>query len=171
MDVIEAIKARQETKKFKRDLIPEEKLKAVMNAMRLASSAKNLQPWKFIIVRDEDLKRKLVGACGNQKFIAEAPIVVIACGLVGEAYPYLGYYMSSYPVDVAIALDNLMLAAHSEGLGTSLVFDFHEEKVKELFAIPQDVKVVAITPLGFPEAMDNPGRKHISEIVCYDKYE
>jgi len=171
MDVIEAIKSRQDTKRFKRDMIPEDKLKTILNATRLASSAKNLQPWKFIVIRDEDLKRKLVGACNNQKIVIEAPMVIIACGIVSEAYPYLGSYMSSYPVDVAMALTHLTLAASSEGLGTNLIFDFHEDKVKELFNIPQDVKVIAVIPIGYPESMESCGRKHISEIVCYDKYE
>ncbi|PIV67717.1 MAG: nitroreductase, partial [Euryarchaeota archaeon CG01_land_8_20_14_3_00_38_12] len=75
MDVYEAIKNRKSIRKYKPTPIPEEKLKNILNAMRLAPSAKNLQPWKFVVVRDEEIKRKLIPACNNQKFIAEAPII------------------------------------------------------------------------------------------------
>ncbi len=171
MDVMEAIKIRRSIRRYKPTPIPEEKLRTVLNAARLAPSAKNLQPWKLVIVRDEDVKRALIPACNNQKWMAEAPIIIAACAVQDEAFGMMGGYMNSYPVDVAIALDHLTLAAVNEGLGTCWIGAFNEDKVKTVLNVPMDVKVVALTPLGFPnEEPISKGRKHLSELICYNKY-
>lgn len=171
MDMMEAIRARKSVRRYQPTPIPEQKLQAVLNAARLAPSAQNLQPWKFIVVRDESLKRKLVNGCHNQKFIAEAPVVIVACALEDEATAMVGGYMNSYPMDIAVALTHLILAATSEGLGTCLIGEFSEERVKAVLNIPREIRVVALTPLGFPaESPQQTGRKNLSEIVCYDQY-
>lgn len=172
MDVAEAIKARRSVRKYKPMPIPEEALTKVLNAARLAPSAENMQPWRFVVVRDEDLKRKLAGACSNQTWIAEAPIIIAACGVPDEAGPTVGGYMDSVSVDVSIALTHAALEATNKGLGTCWVTAFSEERVKSILNIPPDVRVVALTPLGYPDEMPEPsGRKHLSQIVYYDKYE
>ncbi|HEY5605261.1 MAG TPA: nitroreductase family protein, partial [Thermoplasmata archaeon] len=79
MEVLEAIKSVKSVSKFKPDPIPEQKVQAIVNAARFAPSAENLQPWKFIIVTDEDTKRKLAGACTNAKSVANSPLVLVAC--------------------------------------------------------------------------------------------
>jgi len=165
MEVLEAIKSVKSVSKFKPDPIPEQKVQAIVNAARFAPSAENLQPWKFIIVTDEDTKRKLAGACTNAKSVANSPLVL-------EAVATVGGYMNSYPVDLGMALANVTVAAASEGLGTSWIFAFNEEKVKTLLSIPDDAHVVGLTPLGVPEAFEPPaGRKHLSEILSYNAYE
>lgn len=171
MDLYETIKLRKSVRKYRRDPVPEESLKKILNAARMAPTAENFQPWKIIVVTDEDIKRKLVPACNNQRFVAEAPVVLVACGLPDEAYPIMGGYMNSYPVDVAIVLDHLMLAAASEGLGTCWIGSFKEEKVAETVGVPQEAKVVALTPLGYPaEEMERTDRKNLTELVSYNKY-
>jgi nitroreductase len=171
VDFYETIKLRKSVRKYRRDPVPEESLKKILNAARMAPTAENFQPWKIIVVTDEDIKRKLVPACNNQRFVAEAPVVLVACGLPDEAYPIMGGYMNSYPVDVAIVLDHLMLAAASEGLGTCWIGSFKEEKVAETVGVPQEAKVVALTPLGYPaEEMERTDRKNLTELVSYNKY-
>src|SRR6266852_5241201 len=163
MEVLEAIKSVKSVSKYKPDPVPEQKVQAVVNAARFALSADNLQPWKFIVVSDEDAKRK---------HMADAPLVVVACARLDEAVAMIGGYMNSYPVDVGMALANVTVAATSEGLGTSWIFTFNEEKVKSLLKIPADAHVVGLTPLGIPEAYEAPaGRKHLSEILAYNAYE
>lgn len=172
MEVLEAIKSVKSVSKFKPDPIPEQKVQAIVNAARFAPSAENLQPWKFIIVTDEDTKRKLAGACTNAKSVANSPLVLVACARLDEAVATIGGYMNSYPVDLGMALANVTVAAASEGLGTSWIFAFNEEKVKSLLSIPDDAHVVGLTPLGVPEAFEPPaGRKHLSEILSYNAYE
>ena len=171
MEVLEAIKQAKSVSKFRPDPIPEQKIQTVLNAARLAPSVENLQPWKFIAVTDEDAKRKLAGMVTNGRLL-EAPVVIVACARLDEAVGLIGGYMNSYPVDLGMALANLTLAATSEGLGTSWVFAFNEEKVRSLLRVPEDARVVGLTPVGFPEAHEPPsGRKHLSEILAYNAYE
>lgn len=172
MDLMEAIKTRRSIRKFKETLVPENLLKEVLNAARLAPSADNAQPWKIIVVRDEQVKQKVTQACNGQKFLVQAPIVLVICGIPEEAFQTVGGYMSSHVIDASIALDHVTLAAHSLGLGTCWVAWFKEEKVKDILGIPEDVRVVALTPLGYPdESPERPSRKNLEELIAYDKYE
>src|SRR5437879_11635839 len=100
--------------------------------------------------------RKPVVACTNAKHLAYAPLVVVASAPLDEAVAMIGGYMNSYPVDLGMALANVTVAATSEGLGTSWIFTFNEEKVKSLLNIPADAHVVGLTPLGIPEAYEAP---------------
>jgi len=171
MEVLEAIKQAKSVSKFRPDPIPEQKIQTVLNAARLAPSVENLQPWKFIAVTDEDAKRKLAGMVTNGRLL-EAPVVIVACARLDEAVGLIGGYMNSYPVDLGMALANLTLAATSEGLGTSWVFAFNEEKVKAALRMPEDARVIGLTPVGTPEAHEPPsGRKHLSEILAYNAYD
>jgi nitroreductase len=171
VDLFEAIKVRKSVRRFKRDSVPEEVLKRILNAARMAPTAENYQPWKIVVVTDEDTKRKLVPACNNQRFVAEAPIILVACGLPDEAYPIMGGYMNSYPVDVAIVLDHVMLAAAAEGLGTCWIGSFKEERISEAIGAPPEAKVVALTPLGYPaEEAERTDRKNLTELVSYNRY-
>src|SRR2546427_823025 len=156
MEALEAIKSVKSVSKYKPDPVPEQKVQAVVNAARFAVSADNIQPWKFIVVSDEDAKRKLAGACTNGRHMTDAPLVVVACARLDEAVAMIGGYMNSYPVDLGMALANVTMAATSEGLGTSWIFTFNEEKVKSLLNIPADAHVVGLTPLGIPEANEVP---------------
>jgi len=131
MDLMEAIKTRRSIRRYKETPVPEELLKTVLNAARLAPSANNAQPWRIIMVTDEDVKLKLAAGANNQRFIAQAPIILVACGLPDEAFQTVGGYMSSHVMDVSIALDHLTLAAHSVGLGTCWIAWFKEDKVRD----------------------------------------
>lgn len=171
VDLPEVIKARRSIRRYKPTPISDEILRRILGAARLAPSANNAQPWKLIVVRDEDMKLKLTQACNNKKWMAEAPVIVVACGFPDEADSYLGGYMNSFSIDVAIALDHLVLTASNEGLGSCWIGRFKEEKVKDLLDIPYDVKVVALIPLGYAnEEPEHSGRKHLSDLVCYDKF-
>ena len=172
MDVLEAIAARRSIRKYKPTPIPEDKLNTILKAARLAPSFENYQPWKFIIVRSEEKKRQVVQACSNSKFLLEAPIAIVACAFPDEAFGLMGGYMNSFSVDVAVALDHLTLAAVNEGLGTCWIGVFKEEKIQKALSIPDDVRVVAITPLGFPdEDPESSGRKPLEKIICYNTFE
>ncbi len=171
MDVYQAIKQRRSVRRYRPDPVPEEKLKRVLDAMRLAPSGKNAQPWRFIVVRDARVREKLVEACNGQQFVGEAPVVIVGCGWEQKAYPRMGGYWNSLPVDVAIALDHLSLAAVSQGLGTCWIGSFKEDAVKEILGIPEEVKVIALMPLGYP--VGEPGtkpRKRLEEVVAFDSW-
>ncbi|MBS7640006.1 MAG: nitroreductase family protein [Candidatus Bathyarchaeia archaeon] len=173
MDFYEVIRTRRSIRSYKPDPIPDDVLMRVLDAARIAPSGRNLQPWKFIVVRDAELKRRLAIACHGQMFIAEAPVVIVACGynIHGNRGEYMGDL--SMLVDVSIAFTHLILAARAEGLGTCWIGSFSNEEVKRILGIPEDVNVVAITPLGYPrgKSFREPGpRKSLQEIVSFDKY-
>jgi nitroreductase len=119
------------------------------------------------------LKRRLVAACHNQEFIAEAPVVIVACGY--NIHWNRGGYMGelSMLMDVSIAFTHLILAARAEGLGTCWIGSFDNKEVKKILGVPEDVNVVALTPLGYPkdEKFGEPGpRKPLSQIVSVDRF-
>ena len=167
--ILEAIKKRQSVRSYQDKEIPEAVLRQVLEAGRLAPSANNKQHWKFIVVKDKDLRKKLVPACKNQEFVGEAPVVIAGCGTDPD------YVMSNgehaYSIDLAIALEHMSLEAASLGLGTCWIGAFYQEQVKEILGVPEGVRIVNLLTLGYPEKLGpKTGRKPLSEIVCYDKY-
>jgi len=173
MDFYDVIRTRRSIRSYAPNPIPEDVLNKVLEAARLAPSGHNRQPWHLVVVRDEEIKKRLMPACGNQKHVAEAPIVIVACGrkLKFNRGAYMGEM--SFLMDVSIAFTHLILAARAEGLGTCWIGNFNNEQVKEVLKIPQDLNVVAITPLGYPKDVGfaEPGpRKTLQEITSVDKF-
>ncbi len=171
MSVLKVIQKRRSLRKYKGDRIPEDVLQRLLEAARLAPSGKNYQPWKFIIVQDKELREKLAQASAEQFFMAEAPIIIVACGFPDDSYSRMGRYMKSWPVDVTIALEHLILQATEEGLGTCWIGSFEESEVKAILNVPENVRVLALTPLGYPdETPPYRGRKRLDEIVSYNGF-
>ncbi len=172
MEFYEAVRRRVSVRAYRPDPVPEEVLNRILEAGRLAPSAKNYQPWKFIVIRDEKVKEELVPACRNQAFIAQAPVIICGCALLDQAWKGMGGYWSAAEVDVTIALEHIILAAAAEGLGTCWIGAFKEEDVRRVLGIPEGVKPVALTPVGYPSQETTPRpRKSLSEIVCFDRYQ
>lgn len=168
MDVHQAIKTRYSCRSYKPDPVPEEKLKKVLEAARLAPSAHNEQEWKFVVVKNIEKRKELSEAAG-QSFIAEAPVIIVAVATDPEHI--LSSEVPAYAVDLAIAADHITLAAVEEELATCWIGAFSQEKVKKVLGIPERYKVVVLLPLGFPA--DKPGpksRKNLEEIVCYENF-
>jgi nitroreductase len=170
MNVSEAIRCRRSIRAFKSKPVEEEKLQRILEAGRLSPSARNIQDRKFVVVRDRATREKLMKAAKNQSFVAQAPVVIVACGTMPEYVMSCGQL--AYPIDVAIAVDHMTLQAVEEGLGTCWVCAFSEPDVKKLLGIPDAVRVVTILPMGYPaeEPAARP-RKPIAEYASFEKYE
>jgi len=169
MNVHEAIKTRRAVRSYKPDPVPEESLKKILEAARLAPSAKNKQDWKFIVVKDLEKRKQLSKAARNQEFIAQAPIVIVGVALDPDYI--MGSEVPGYAVDLAIAMEHIALAAVEEGLGTCWVGGFYQEEVKQVLKIPEKYKVVILMPLGFPADKPVPkSRKNLEEIICYENF-
>ena len=168
MQLMQAIRARRSIRKFQDRPIEDETLLAVLDAGRLAPSAKNMQDWRFIVVRDETARRKLAVAARGQQFVAEAPVVIAACG-TSDLVMTCG--QPAYAIDVAIALDHMTLMAASLGLGTCWIGAFYEEQVRALLGVPDGVRIVALLPLGYPaeEPFARP-RKPLDEIMSWEHW-
>ncbi|MEN6626927.1 MAG: nitroreductase family protein [Candidatus Sumerlaeia bacterium] len=173
MDVMEAIRKRRSVRDYEPRPIPREVLESVTEALRLAPSACNFQPWRFVIVTDPDVRGRLAAACRNQRFIAEAPVIVAGCALTDESYTRMGGYWNSCDIDVAIALDHLTLAAAGAGLGTCWIGAFSEKDVKEVLGIPKNAKPIGLIVMGYPrEGVDLPAtpRKSRDQVFGENKF-
>jgi len=170
MKVFDAIKRRRSIRKYKKTVVKQEKLNAVLEAARLAPSADNKQPWAFIVVTDPQVKERLRSSYDEEWFI-EGPVIIVACAVPKEAWRRMDGE-EYWKVDVAIAMQNLVLAATELGLGTCWIADFNEEATKKALRIPQDVHVVAMTPLGYPDEEKGAvtRRKLINSIVHYNQW-
>jgi nitroreductase len=170
MDVFEAISRRGSVRAYKETEVEEEKLKKILEAARLSPSASNRQEWKFIVVRNKETRKKLARAAFGQSFIGEAPVVIVACGTESKAIMSCG--QPTHTVDVSIACAYLILQAYELGLGTCWIGAFNQDEIKKILSIPEQAKVVAITPLGYPNQLPQQKfRKSLDQIVSYEKYE
>ena len=176
MEVLEAIKMRRSVRAYAKTPIPPISISRMMKALRFAPSACNYQPWHFIWVQNEAMKRRIAATAGKKEWIADAPFIIVACGCPQSAYPSMGGHYNSVDIDVAIAIDHLTLVAVAEGLGTCWIGAFNEAGVKQLLAIPPEMKVVAMTPVGFPATPDlirpvaETDRKPLKDIVSANVY-
>lgn len=170
MNVMDAVKLRKSVRAFLDKPVEEEKLNAVLEAGRLAPSASNRQEWRFVIVSDPVTRKKLGEAAGGQAFVEEAPVVIVACAQTDGHVMRCGQL--SYPIDVAIALDHITLAAVEQGLGTCWIGLFDEQKVKDILGIPEQIRVVELMPLGYPADPSVKFKKRLplSEIVKYERW-
>ncbi len=169
MNVMEAIRQRRSIRAYQDRPVEEEKLQAVLEAARLAPSASNRQEWRYIIVRDAAMRSQLAEAANGQKFVGEAPVVIVACAKTDGHKMTCGE--ACYPIDVAISLDHITLKAAEEGLGTCWIGAFDQPAVKKLLNIPEDIRVVELMPLGYP-AYEPAERSRLSldEIVVQEKW-
>ena len=153
MDIYEAIYGRRSVRHYdsSRD-VPQEVVEKLLKAAVQAPSAGNLQPWRFWVIRGKSLKEAMAEAAGNQFFVAQASAIVVVCAdLEASSWGYGQRGVDLYSIqDTAAAIQNLMLAACAEGLGTCWVGAFHEDKVKRYLKLPPHFRPMAIVPLGYP---------------------
>ncbi len=170
MDVFSTISQRCSVRAYKAMDVEEDKLNKILEAARLSPSASNRQEWKFIVVKNKETKKKLARAAFGQSFIGEAPVVIVACGTESKAI--MGCGQPTHTVDVSIACAFMILQAYELGLGTCWIGAFSEDGVKRILKIPEHVRVVAMTPVGYPnQSPSQKSRKDIDQIVCLEKYE
>ena len=179
-DVLDVIKGRRSIRKFKGEAIPEDILLKLFDAARWAPSWANTQCWEFIVIEDSKIKEELAKTLipdrnPAKEAVKTAPIVIAALGKKGVS----GYYKGS-PVtnkgdwlmfDVALAIQNMVLEAHSLGLGTVIVGALDFDRAKQILKVPDDRELVALIPIGYPAEIPKPPiRKEISDFIYYNEY-
>lgn len=203
LDVLEAIQKRRSIRKFKKTPLTMEQINNLLEAARLAPSGCNVQPWRFIIVNDIQLKTKLCEASFDQQFIKDAPIVIVCCSdlhswkqskektqeLLNRDDINLGKKcekalmvrveratvdsiydrIPSVMLNVAIAIEHIVLTAVELGLGSCWIRLFDEKKIKQILNLPEHVFVVALLPIGIPNE-DPPARPRLplSKIILHN---
>lgn len=169
MDIFETVSQRYSCRSYKSLAIEGEKLGKVLEAGRLAPSARNRQDWRFVVVTDAATREKLGDAANGQKFVATAPAVIVGCSNCSDTMS-CGQPVGA--IDVAIALEHIALVATALGLATCWIGAFDAEKVKAILGIPGDVSVIELMPIGYPaDTQGVANRESIDSIVCYEKWE
>ena len=166
MEFYDVIKSRWSVRGYAAEPVGQEVLDRILAAVQRAPSAGNRQPVLFYVIRDEALRTSLKAAYGQDWFVS-APVVICACALPDQAWKR-GDGKNYADVDVAIAMEHLVLAAAAEGLGTCWIAAFKPDVVRAALALPPNMEPVALTPLGVPA--DEPkatARKAMEELVRY----
>jgi len=163
LTVKEVIQKRKSIRKFNAGSLSDEQLQTLMEAAQLAPSASNMQPYEFIIVKDDKLKAQLVKKGSIQPFVTKAAVIFIGIGDPSRE--------KWYKVDIGIAIEHLALEATELGLGSCWIGSFDEEKVKEVLKIPAEKEVIALLPIGIP-GQDPPARprKSLDDLFYIDYY-
>jgi len=165
LELLDVIKKRRSIRKYRKDPVPDEIISQVLEAGRLAPSGSNRQPWHFIVVKDEETKKKM----GLHQWAEEAPVIIVCCIDPEEGRWHL--------IDGSIAFEHIILTATNFGIGTCWMGRYLEnlgetdERIKKVLGIPEHIRVLAVTPLGYPD--ENPEsikRKTLDEIVHYEKF-
>jgi len=168
--IIEEILERRSIREYNAKTIEPEKLTRILEAARLAPTARNQQDWKLILVKNPDIKEKLVDlASPQQQFLKGAPILIAACAMNPAYVMRCGH--PAYLIDLAIVLEHIALQAVREGLGTCWIGSFDELKAKKVLNIPENFRVVELMSLGYPVQLPPARpRKPIQDLVNWDSW-
>jgi len=173
MEFYDVIRTRRSVRKFLKKEIPDEVLDRILEAARVAPSGDNRQPWRFVVVEDEQRKKRIASACYSQDFVAKAPVVLVCCSIKCSS-GYEPWLDEAGRRDTVIATDHLILAARNEGLATCWVGAFHDGQVKKIVKVPDDVDVVMVVPIGYPSSKsafrEASGRKSLKDICFFEEY-
>jgi nitroreductase len=169
MDVFEAIYSRYSVRGYRPDPVSDELLEKVLEAGRHAPTAANRQAFRIIVVRVAGREDELSRVYGRA-WLLQAPLVLAVVAVPGEAWRR----MDDKPydeVDATIAMDHMVLAATALGLGTCWIAAFDPTAGREVFGLPDDVELVALTPLGYPDKTSaNTPRKPLADLVKYERW-
>jgi len=178
-EMLELITSRQSDRKYSNRPVEKDKLDRVIEAGRMAPSACNAQPWKFVIVTEPELLLKVSGAAsapilGMNTFVVQAPVQIIIVrerpnftSKIGSQIKDKDYSL----IDIGIAAENICLQAEAEGLGSCMLGWFDEPLVKKLLGIPKTKRVELIITIGYSESSQREKRrKPADETVSYNKY-
>ena len=173
------IQQRRSIRRFQERDIPDDILTKLLEAARWAPSWANTQCWNFVVVKDNETKRKIQETVSprnpSSKAIVNAPVLLVVCGQLKRS----GYYNDQYPTkfgdwfmyDLGLATQNLCLAAHDSGLGTLIVGLFEHDKVGEIIKLPPEHEVLVLIPVGYPDHDPSPPkRRELDEFVFNDSF-
>jgi len=189
MDLFDAIKARRSIRKYKTDEIDDQTVETILEAGRWAPSWGNSQCWRFIVVRNPSIRDQIANALIKiklpdkevdnpaKKAILTVPVLIVLCAAMGKSGRSHGggYFVTDkgdwFMFDVALATQNMVLAAHALGLGTVILGAFDAPKVEKILGVPDGYRVVTLFPLGVPDQKGStPPRKKLSDITYHDTW-
>lgn len=165
MDLFEAILGRRSIRRYLNKPVEEEKILKCLHAAIWAPSARNSQHWNYVVVRDAETRRKLAEIHTHGRFMAESPVVIAVIGSPSKSI--------FWREDLGAAVQNMLLAAHAQGLGTcwmGVADTPFEEPIKKLLGVPENLRVLCTVSLGYPAEKPIRGREPLSYKVHWEKY-
>lgn len=167
--VLDVIKDRYSVRSFQDKPVESEKVEQLLEAARLAPSARNLQVCHFVVLEDEKRRKQLTDICKGQQFVSQAPITIAVCAANREYTMTCGHKANL--IDAAIAGEHIALQAVALGLGSCWIGAFYQNKMAELIDLPDDYEVVALLPIGYPATSKQPRKlKSLDEVSSYNKF-
>ena len=158
---------RQGVRRFQDRAVRADVLECALEAARYAPSAKEAQPWRFVVVQDALRRHQVARAAFNHPLVLSAPVLVLCCARIHSHVS--GNGRASYPIDVAAAAQSISLAAADVGLGVGWIMGFRESEVRKLTEVPSDVPILAILTLGYPESFQPlPDRRAAEEVFAWE---
>lgn len=180
---LKLVRSRRSVRSYSDGAVSNDQVAQVLEAGRLAPSGNNAQPWRFIVVRDEGIRKRLYEAAGRQKFVLEAPVTIAvvadpkakmkkAAGSpapAGQQVPTLAVIKAVR--DAAIAADHMVMQACDMGLGSCWVAKYEQEDIRPVLGVPDDCYVVTLITLGQPaHEVKKSSRFPLHEIVFDEQY-
>lgn len=174
MQTIDCIKERRSVRRYRPDPIPDDVLNSILEAGTCAPSSGNVQDWEFIVIRNPETKAKIADAAWEQDFIKEAPVVLVVCSdidRVSSAYGERGQTLYSIQ-NTSAAIQNMMLAAWDNEVGSCWIGAFNEAAVREMLVLPTNIRPLAIITLGYPaEVPKKPRSRSVKEVAHMERWE
>ena len=169
MDVMPEIAQRRSVRSFAPQPIDKDQIERIIEAGRLAPSAKNRQEWRFVVIQKKEVRQKMMEAAFGQDYVGQAPVIIAVCTT------NIDYRMpngqASYPIDLSFAACHMVLQAVHEGLGTCCITTFDEQEVREILTVPFSMRVVLLVLIGHPEGETEPTpRKTLKQISARDHW-
>ncbi len=169
MEVMPEILSRRSVRSFTSQPIEKDQIERILEAARLAPSAKNRQEWRFVVIQKKETRQKVMEAAFNQEYVGQAPVIIAVCTT------NIDYRMPngqlSYPIDLAFAAAHIVLQAVHEGLGTCCITTFDEQEVRELLTAPFSMRIVMLILIGYADGEpEQTPRKSLKQISSRDHW-
>jgi len=168
MTILEIVRQRYSCRAYQQKSVEPEKLQTILEAARLAPSARNFQDWRFVVVTESQAKRRVAETTNRPDLFGKAGAIIVACSnsdYVMRCGQAIG------PIDVSIALEHICLQATELGLGTCWIGSFDPDKVRQILGIPDDIAVIELMTVGYPaDSKPEPKREPMDKIVCFENW-
>jgi len=165
MDILEVIRTRRSIRKYKPDPVSKEEIDKILEAGRWAPSANNSQPWRFIVLRSTEVRKKLADTLTWGRFLSNAPL-----GIAITVNPRASSHSAE---DGAAATQNILLEAHALGLGACWIGTYgsgDEESAKKVLNVPEGERLLSVIAIGHPVESRQGTRRKLDEVTFTDRY-
>lgn len=168
--LLQLVRNRRPVRRFADRALQADLIEGVLEAARYAPSAKEAQPWRFIVMQEALARHQIAAAAFNHPHARTAPVLILCCARIHSHISGSG--RASFPIDLAAAMQTMAIAAADLGLHTSWISGFRESQVRSIVGIPNDVPIVGILGLGYPDGLEPlPERRAVEDVISWDRWQ